>query len=157
MVLVAVAGSQMIGVSGLIPIIVTKNIVRTVIGNADVDDALTNDGDIKNASNAATVKAEGSIYADSTIDSDSVFVQVSFAFGKDVGVGATISTVVQQNIADTIVNNWAVLKAMAKLPAIAVNKPGTDSEGKERKDDKTGIILYANTRADVTMVSLSGH
>ncbi len=156
MVLVAVAGSQMIGVSGLIPIIVTKNIVRTVIGNADVDDALTNDGDIKNASNAATVKAEGSIYADSTIDSDSVFVQVSFAFGKTVGVGATISTVVQQNIADTIVNNWAVLKAMAKLPAIAVNKPGTDSEGKERKDDKTGIILYANTRADVTMVSLSG-
>ena len=90
MVLVAVAGSQMIGVSGLIPIIVTKNIVRTVIGNADVDDALTNDGDIKNASNAATVKAEGSIYADSTIDSDSVFVQVSFAFGKTVGVGATI-------------------------------------------------------------------
>ena len=156
MVLVAVAGSQMIGVSGLIPIIVTKNIVRTVIGNADVDDALTNDGDIKNASNAATVKAEGSIYADSTIDSDSVFVQVSFAFGKTVGVGATISTVVQQNIADTIVNNWAVLKAMAKLPAITVNKPGTDSEGKERKDDKSGIILYANTRADVTMVSLSG-
>ena len=156
MVLASVAASKGLGISGLIPIIVTKNIVRTVIGNADVEDALTNTKDIKNASNEATVLANGSIYADSKIDSGTVFVQIAFAFGKDVGVGATISTVVQQNLVDTIVNNFAVLKAQATLPAITVTKAGTGADGKERKDSKTGIILYSSAKADVTMVSLSG-
>ncbi len=159
MVLVSAAGSQKAGISGLIPIIVTKNIVRTVIGNVDVDDALTNTEDIKNGTdenNVTRITADGSIYADSKIDSDTVFVQLSVAFGKDVGVGATISTVVQQSIVDTIVNNWAALKAMATLSAITVSKPGKDAEGKDRTDAKTGIILYASAKADVTMVSLSG-
>ena len=156
MVLASVAASKGLGISGLIPIIVTKNIVRTVIGNADVEDALTNTKDIKNASSEATVLANGSIYADSKIDSGTVFVQIAFAFGKDVGVGATISTVVQQNLVDTIVNNFAVLKAQATLPAITVTKAGTGADGKERKDSKTGIILYSSAKADVTMVSLSG-
>ena len=159
MVLVSAAGSQKAGISGLIPIIVTKNIVRTVIGNVDVDDALTNTEDIKNGTdenNVTRITADGSIYADSRIDSDTVFVQLSAAFGKDAGVGATISTVVQQSIVDTIVNNWAALKAMATLSAITVSKPGKDAEGKDRTDAKTGIILYASAKADVTMVSLSG-
>ena len=144
-VLDPVRGTEGSGLIGLAAGAKSRNIVRTVVGvNSE------NSWNYKAAA-ATSVTADGSIAVTAVLDSLNKVVTAGVYENPSASNGGAAAAVIEKNTVDAIVNTMAYLKAMASLPAITVEKAGTDANGKKKTDSRTGIILYAGAKEDILL------
>ena len=99
--------------------------------------------------------ADGSIAVTAVLDSMNKMSTAGVDENPSASNGGAAAAVIEKNTVDAVVNMMAYLKAMASLPAITVEKAGTDASGKKKTDSHTGIILYAGAKEDI-MLTVEG-
>ena len=144
-----VTGTEGSGLTGLAAGAKSRNIVRTVAGAKNGQD--WNAKEISDAAAVTSVTAEGSIAVTAVLDSLNEIVTAGVDDNPSASNGGAAAAIIEKNIVDAVVNTMAYLKAMASLPAITVEKAGTDSSGKKKTDSRTGITIYAGAKEDILM------
>ena len=152
-VLDPVTGTDGSGLIGLAAGAKSRNIVRTVVGVKSGRGPTTSE--LSAAAAATSVTADGSIAVTAVLDSLNKMVTAGVDENPSASNGGAAAAVIEKNTVDALVNTMAYLKAMASLPAITVQKAGTDASGKKKTDSRTGIILYAGAKEDI-MLTVEG-
>ena len=145
----SIHGDYREGLTGLAAGAKSRNIVRTVAGAKSGQD--WNAKEISDAAAVTSVTAEGSIAVTAVLDSLNEIVTAGVDDNPSASNGGAAAAIIEKNIVDAVVNTMAYLKAMASLPAITVEKAGTDSSGKKKTDSRTGITIYAGAKEDILM------